>query len=313
MIWRNIWRNLPQNGVLFVLLASFWGTSFVAIEIGLHYFPPLYFAGLRYAVAGVVVLAYAAATVDRWVPRGRTELLEVTVTGALVIAAYHGLLYLGEMRVSGAVAATVISLSPVMTAAIGGAVLPEERIELPTVAGFVLGFVGVVVVANPTGAGVAGVDLLGFALVFLAGASFALGAVLSRPLASELPLRSLQGWAMVVGAGLLFAVGGARGESFAAIQWTPTAVVSLAYLTVVSGVVAFLVYFALLDRIGPVELNLVGYVEPVVAALVGWVVVGTVVGTSTLAGFAVIFAGFVLVKQRAIRKRVPLPSPDGSV
>lgn len=313
MIWRNIWRNLPQNGVLFVLLASFWGTSFVAIEIGLHYFPPLYFAGLRYAVAGVVVLAYAAATVDRWVPRGRTELLEVTVTGALVIAAYHGLLYLGEMRVSGAVAATVISLSPVMTAAIGGAVLPEERIELPTVAGFVLGFVGVVVVANPTGAGVAGVDLLGFPLVFLAGASFALGAVLSRPLASELPLRSLQGWAMVVGAGLLFAVGGARGESFAAIQWTPTAVVSLAYLTVVSGVVAFLVYFALLDRIGPVELNLVGYVEPVVAALVGWVVVGTVVGTSTLAGFAVIFAGFVLVKQRAIRKRVPLPSPDGSV
>ncbi|MFC6770813.1 EamA family transporter, partial [Halorubrum pallidum] len=59
----------------FVLLATLWGTSFVAIEAGLHYFPPLLFAGVRYAVAGTIVLAFAVIVSDRFVPRGRDEWL----------------------------------------------------------------------------------------------------------------------------------------------------------------------------------------------------------------------------------------------
>jgi len=313
MLSRNSWRKLPQNGVLFVLLATFWGTSFVAIEVGLHYFPPLLFAGLRYAVAGAVVLAYAVATADRWLPRTRAELLEVAITGALIIGAYHGLLYLGELRVSGAVAAILVSLSPIMTAVFGGALLPSERIEPTSAVGFGLGFLGVLVVANPSAAGVVGIDPLGLTLILLGGATFALGAVLTQPLPSELPLPALGGWAMLVGAALLLVVAAGRGESAAAIQWTTTAVGSLVYLTVVSGVVAFLLYFALLDRIGPVELHLVGYVEPVVAALVSWILLGTVVDAATAAGFAVVVAGFVLVKFQTVRDHVPVPSLRQSV
>lgn len=312
-MWRNSWRKLPLNGVLFGILAIFWGTSFVAIEVGLHYFPPLLFAGLRYAVAGAVVLAYAVATTDQWLPRTRAELLEVAITGALIIGAYHGLLYLGELRVSGAVAAILVSLSPIMTAVFGGLILPSERIELTSAVGFVLGFLGVLVVANPSAAGVVGIDPLGLTLILLGGATFALGAVLTQPLSSELPLPALGGWAMLVGAALLLVVAAGRGESAAAIQWTTTAVGSLVYLTVVSGVVAFLLYFALLDRIGPVEVHLVGYVEPVVAALVSWALLGTVVDATTAAGFAVVFAGFVLVKSGAVREHVTVPSLRGSV
>ena len=284
---------------MFVLLATLWGGSFVAIEIGLHYFPPLLFAGLRYAVAGAIILGYAAVATDRWRPRAREEYLAVAVAGALVIAGYHALLYLGELHVSGAVAAVVVSLSPVLTAGFAALVL-DERLTLGKGIGFALGVAGVVVVAgfDPTDAATA--SALGVGLVFLGGTCFALGAVLSRPLQADLPAAPLEGWAMVGGAGLLSAGGALRGESLSAIHLTPTAVWSFLYLTLASGVVAFLLYFRLLDRIGPTRLNLVGYLEPVVATLLSWVLLGELIGPATVGGFLAIFAGFAVLHRREL-------------
>ena len=113
--------------------------------------------------------------------------------------------------------------------------------------------------------------------------------------------KSTSSSAMVGGSALLFAVGAARGESLSAIRLTPTALASFAYLTLLSGVVAFLLYFRLLDKIGPTRLNLVGYLEPVVATLASWAVLGELVSPSTLVGFGVIFAGFAVLNWRQVR------------
>ena len=287
---------------MFALLALFWGTSFVAIEVGLAYFPPVLFAGVRYALAGALVLGYAAATADRWVPRGRDEWAGVGIVGALVIAAFHALLYLGQGRVGGPVAAVVVSLSPVLTAAFAGVVPGGRRLRAADAVGFLLGLAGVVVVANPDPTNVASANLAGIGLLLLGTASFALGGVLTRPLDVDLPASALQSWAMLVGAGLLGVGGLARGETLAAVEWTLPAVASLAYLTLISGVVAFLLYFELLDRIGPAELNLVGYLEPVVATTLSWLLLGHLVGTTTLVGFAGIFLGFAVVKRRTLAR-----------
>jgi drug/metabolite transporter (DMT)-like permease len=110
----------------------------------------------------------------------------------------------------------------------------------------------------------------------------------------------MQAWAMLVGAGLLHVVSAGRNETIAAVDWTPAALASLGYLTLVSGVLAFTLYFELLDTVGPAELNLVGYLEPVVATLLSWALLGHFVEASTVVGFVAIFAGFALVKRRAL-------------
>ncbi|MHB9288832.1 DMT family transporter [Halobacteriales archaeon Cl-PHB] len=308
MISARRWSFLSRTPVLFVLVATAWGGSFVAIEVGLHAFPPLSFAGLRYLVAGAVVLGYAGLATDRWQPSSRADVLAVGVVGTLIIAAYHGFLYVGELSVSGTVAAVVVSLSPVLTAAFA-AVLLDERLTLPKLAGFGLGVAGVAVVAGLSPAGLATTSGVGVVLVFLGGACFALGAVLVRPLETDLSLAALEGWGMVGGATLLLGGGALRGESLAGVDPTPVALASLAYLTLVSGVLAFLVYFALLDRVGATQINLVGYAEPVVASLVSWALLGQVVGPRTAVGFAVIAAGFALVEAdtlvAGIRARLP--------
>ena len=305
-------RNLLSSPTLvagaFLLLATLWGTSFVAIEAGLAYFPPLLFAGVRYAIAGAIVLAYAMLVSDRWLPKGHNEWAGVAIAGVFVIAAYHGLLYVGELYISGAVAAVVVSLAPVLTAAFAAVLLPNERLGPFEIAGFALGLVGVVVIADPTGVGLAdGADagvltpeLIGVGLTFLAAVAFSIGAVLLRPLRTDLPIAALQGWAMLLGAGLLFVGAGVLGESPGAIVWNATSIVSLTYLTLLSGVVAFLIYFALLDAVGPTQLHLVGYVEPMIAAVGSWVLLGHLIEGEAIVGFAAILAGFVALERREI-------------
>lgn len=293
--------STPESIVgAFVLLATLWGTSFVAIEAGLHYFPPLLFAGVRYAFAGAIVLGFAVLAPGRWIPRGRDEWLGVAVAGTFVIAAYHGLLYVGELYVSGAVAAVIVSLSPVLTATFAAVLLPSERLGPFEIGGFALGVLGVVVIADPMEAGLGSSALLGVALAFAGAVAFSLGAVLLRPLRTDLPIAALQGWAMVSGAGLLFVGAGLFGESSAAIVWNRTSIASLAYLTLLSGVVAFLIYFALLDAVGPAQLHLVGYAEPVVAAVGSWALLGSLIEAEAILGFVAILAGFVVLERHEI-------------
>jgi len=289
--------GIPPSTAMFLLLAAVWGTSFVAIEVGLHAIPALSFAAIRYTVAGAIILAYAAYSTDRWRPRSREEWFAASVAGFFVIAVYHGALYLGELRVSGSVAAIVISLSPILTAAFASRILAGPSIDRVQAVGLLFGVAGVVVIAAPGGGAT---SLVGVALVFLAAASFALGSVLARPLATDLPIETLEAWAMLLGSLVLWAGAGARGESLVGVEWTATAVLSLAYLTLVAGCGGFLLYFELLDRIGATELNLVGYLEPVVAGLASWALLGRVVDGSAVVGFAAIFVGFALVKREAI-------------
>ncbi|NUB92117.1 EamA family transporter [Haloterrigena sp. SYSU A121-1] len=290
-----------REAVLFSMLALCWGTSFVAIEVGLEHVPPLLFAGLRYAVAGAIVFGYATVVTDRTRPRSRAEWLAVSVAGVFVIALYHGLLYLGELHVSGAVAATLVSTAPILTAAFAGLVLPEERLSLGGVVGFVLGLVGVIAVVQPSPGSLGDDVTVGAALVFASAVAFALGSVFVRPIDSELPLETLQAWSMLVGGAVLLGWAALRGESVATIDPTLSALVSYGYLTLVSGVFAFLLYFELLDQSGATQVSLVSYAEPVVAMGVSWIALGYVVDSVMLLGLVTILAGFAIIKRGALR------------
>lgn len=309
---RNLLSTPESILAAFVLLATLWGTSFVAIEAGLHYFPPLLFAGVRYAIAGAIVLGVAAIASGRTMPRGRDEWLGVAVAGIFVIAVYHGLLYVAELHISGGVAAVVVSLAPVLTATFAALLLPDERLGPFEIGGFALGILGVIVIADPAEAGLGSAALFGVALAFAGAVAFSLGAVLLRPLRTDLPIAALQGWAMVSGAGLLFVGAALLGESPAAIVWNATSVASLSYLTLLSGVVAFLIYFALLDEVGPAQLHLVGYAEPVVAAVGSWVLLGSLIEAEAILGFVAILAGFLVLERHEIAAYVGVEDALGA-
>jgi len=140
--------------------------------------------------------------------------------------------------------------------------------------------------------------------VLLAATSFALGSVLSRASEADIAIETMEAWAMLLGAGLTHLVSLAVGESVADVAWTTESLLALGYLSVVASGLGFLIYFDLLDRLGPIEINLVSYVAPVFAAVVGWLLLDEGITATTVAGFLIICVGFALVKRDAIREEL---------
>jgi len=297
-----------RNLVLFATLATVWGSAFVAIKAGLgtpaepagFFETPVLFAALRFDIAGVVMIGYAAVATDRLRPESRREWASVLSTAVLIITLYHALLFVGETdpAVTSAAAAIVVSLSPVLTAGFSRLLLPSERLTPLGVAGLLLGFVGVAILAveDPRRLTVAP----GLVAVFFAILAFAAGSVINRRLDVALPDASLEAWAMVIGAVLLHVGSLAVGESPADVTVTPRAIGALLFLALVASAVGFLIYFDLLARLGPIEINLVSYAAPVVTALVGFLFLREVIDAQTVLGFTVILAGFLLIKRRAV-------------
>ena len=290
-----------RNLALFLVLAAVWGSAFMAIKAGLAYFPPVLFAAFRYDVAGVVMLGYATYVVDDPVPRGRNEWAVVAVGATLVIAAYHAFLFIGETdpAVTSAVAAVIVSLSPVLTTVFARAFLPSERLTVIGVIGLLVGLAGAVVLAAPDPSNLAGGGTVPKLLVLLAAASFALGSVLMRASDDDLPIETIEAWSMVLGAGLMHLLSLGLGESVADVAWTAEALLALGYLSIAASGIGFLIYFDLLDQLGPIEINLVSYVAPVFAAVSGWLFLREAITLNTVAGFLIICVGFALVKREA--------------
>ena len=290
-----------RNAALFVLLSVLWGSAFTAIKAGLDAFPPVLFAALRYDLAGIIVLAYAVLAVDRWRPATRGEWTLVTIGSVLMIAAYHAFLFVGEQGTTSAAAAIIVSLSPVLTTAFARGLLPDERLTAIGIVGLLVGFVGVVVLSEPDPSNLLDSGTISKGLVLLAAASFALGSVLTKRVEAELPIETMEAWSMLGGALVMHAASLAIGESFGSITWSQTAVVSLGYLVIAASVVGFLLYFYLLDVLGPIEINLVSYAAPVAAAVTGIAFLGETPDILTVVGFACILVGFLLLKRAALR------------
>ncbi|WP_311172496.1 DMT family transporter [Halobellus ordinarius] len=296
-----------RNLLLFVLLAAAWGSAFMAIKAGLAYIPPVLFAALRYDVAGLLMFLYAFYATDRPIPSGRAQWTVVAVGATLIIAGYHSLLFIGETdpAVTSAAAAVIVSLSPVLTTGFARLFLPDERLTIVGIAGLLLGLVGVVILSNPDPDNLLAGGAVAKLLIFGAATAFALGSVLTRRIDADLPIETMEAWSMMGGALIMHGISLGLGESPAEAVWNLESLAALAYLALVASALGFLIYFDLLDRLGPIQINLVSYVAPVFAALAGWVVLTEVPTVYTVVGFLVIFVGFVLVKRRAVRAELP--------
>ena len=301
-----------RNAIGFLLLGAIWGSSFPAVRAGVLEAPPVLFAALRFDAIAVFVLALAVVTGGRWRPR-REDLAAILAGGILVVGLHNVLWFVGQQYVTSAVAAVVIATVPILAAGFSRLVLPSERLAIVGLVGLGLGFLGTAVVAEPNPETLTATHAVGVGLVFASAVALALGTVLVQFARTDLPVVSLLGWSMAVGAISMHLASLAIGEP-QAVEWTPTVVISLVYLVPIAGCLGYLLYFHLLDQLGSVELTLVNYVIPVFAALVGWLALAEGLAPSTVAGFVLVVAGFVLVKRRALRsilRRRASATPSG--
>jgi len=290
---------VARDLALFVLLSVLRGGSFAAIEVGLAYFPPVTYAAVRFLLAGLLLLGVVAATADYWRPRTVADGLDVAASGGLLVAGFTALLYVGQQLVPSGVAAILVSTNAVLTAGVSR-LLVGERLPPDGLVGLGLGLVGVGLIVQPDPGTLLAADVRGrlLVLVLAAACCTAVGSVVSQRLDSPLPTEATVARASLWGCLLSFlATGPLPGESLAAVDWTPRGGAALAYLVVFATAGGYLLYFRLLGRIGAVEIDLISYGAPVVAALVGRLLPSERLGAATV-------AGFLLLERRAIAARL---------
>lgn len=289
-----------RDVALFCLLALFWGGSFVAIEVGLDFYPPVLYAAYRFDVAALALLSYVFLTESAPFPRSRGDLAAIGFSGGLSVAANNSLLFVGQQYTTSGIASITYSLVPIATVAVAAAWIGGADLDARGAVGVVLAFLGVGLVAQPDPANLGGGVAVGVGLIGIGVIAVAVGSVGLRTVETTFSSVALTGWAMGFGALAIHALSLGLGEGQRLPAAEPRALAALAFLGLLSSAVAYTIYFTLLDRLGPFEINLVSYVVPIVATVAGVLLLGEPVTAFTLAGFAVIVLGFALLKRREI-------------
>lgn len=295
---------------LFLAYGVLGASSFVGAKAGLPYFPPLLFGALRLDLGAALLLGYVYTTQSYWTPRTRPDIVSTLITGIFTVGVAIPLLYLGQQYVSSGVGSVVYSFTPILTGVAAIGLLPSVNLDFTDATGFVLGLIGVAVVAGVDPGSLVTSDVRGVTLIFGSAFVFALGNVVVQRIRPSLPSLTLTSWGLVLAALTSHAMSLATGESFTAIQWTTQAWLALVVTGIFASALYYAIHFELVSRIGSTRTNLVYYLMPISATVAGWLLLGEQITLSTITGFGLIFAGFVSFEYESLLAAVRRESTD---
>src|ERR1700677_469230 len=289
----------PKPFELRVLLAFFaiyvvWGTSFLAIRIAVLEIPPLFAAGTRFFIAGVLLYAFMRF---RGRPRPTaSQWRSLALLGLLMFVAEYGPLFWAEKYVPSGIASVLEATLPLITMALEVWVFRRQRFHWPLLAAILMGFFGVGALLLPNGEQNFGIVPC---LAILAGcATWSLGSVLNRSLdlPDSRPLTS--GAAMVLGGGMLLMLSACFGELHPFPHVSMRGALALLYLIVCGSLLGFTAFVWLLARMPATRVASHAYVNPVVGGALGYFVAGEAITARTLIGTALVLASVVLILRK---------------
>jgi len=273
----------------------FWGTTYLAIRIGVRTIPPALFGGLRFLTAGLIFLAYLEWKGHAF-PR-RRELLDMVIVGIALLVTSNGLVIWAEQWVPSSIAALLVATLPFWMAGFEAALPSGENLTLRKVTGIVIGFAGLVILFSPeikTPFDTA--YLKGVLALLLAPLCWSAGSIYSktRPAKSH-PLMAAT-MQMIVAGIILIVIGLMFGEwkrfSFDAEGFAATA-----YLVVFGSIVGYGSFIYALAKLPATKVAMYAYVNPVIAVVLGWLILDERMDWSVLLATAVVLLGVVLVKS----------------
>jgi drug/metabolite transporter (DMT)-like permease len=294
--WR---RTFSRRTLAFAAVYVIWGSTYLGIRMGVDSIPPFLLAGARSLLAGSALFVWLAARGARW--PNAIEWRRAAVAGILMLAGGNGLVTVAEQHVPSNLAALLIAGTPAYVVLLDwwrpGGVRPSRR----AVFGVVLGSLGLVLLVRPGGSDLAPGHWYGVAALLVAGWCWAAGSVYSRYHAQHPDTVVAGAQQMIVGGAVMLLVALGRGElgRFAFEHVSTTAFAAFAYLTVFGSLVAFSAFNWLIPRTTPAQLATSAYVNPVVALVLGWLVLEEALHPVSLAGAAAIVGAVIIMLARS--------------
>lgn len=274
---------------LIAILCLIWGSTWIVIAGGLRDLPPFQSAAARFLLAALVMslVAYRFAAKEGGERPPRYLVLAV---GSLNFAASYGIVYWCETRVPSALASVLWSVYPLLIALSTQFFIAHERLNPRQWIGFVIGFLGVVLLFVKDLRAISSEAFTGGAVLLLSPVVVAIGTTLIKRAGPRVSSLYLNRDALWVGAVLLSSLAWIF-ERESPAHWTPRAIASVVYLALAGTALSFGLYFWLLRHTSAYRMSLISYATPPIAVLLGWFVGREPISAWTLTAMGLIFAG----------------------
>jgi len=286
------WKTLLAFGFIYFV----WGSTYLAIRVGVREIPPLMMAAMRFFAAGAALYGWTRMRGAQ--APSRRQWMSICLLAFLIFVCDYGLLFWAEIRVPSGIAAVMMATIPVFIALGEIVFLGTQRMTWRLGIALVVGIAGVAVLTLRT-LNLSGmpVEPLGAAALIFASVCWGVATILTRKL--ELPTSKVvsSGAQMLAGGIMLFAASAMFGEfgRFDVRKVSSGAWWALAYLVVVGSIIGFTAYVWLLHHQSPTKVGTYAYVNPVVAVVVGYFLGGEELGMRTVVGTALVIVSVVMI------------------
>jgi drug/metabolite transporter (DMT)-like permease len=288
----RMWKIL----LTFAIIYFVWGSTYLAIRVGVREVPPFLFAAMRFVIAGSALFAWMRA---RGTPTPTTR--EWSAAGFLAVLIFvfdYGLLFWAERRVPSGIAAVMLATIPAFMAIGEITILRTQRLTARLAIALLIGIAGVAVLVGPSmRLGGAPVDHRGAVALIVAAVSWSIAASLNRKLPQPAAKAMSSGLQMLCGGILLLLASAMLGElrGFHIRSVSREAWFALIYLIVAGSIVAYTAYVWLIHHESPTKVGTYAYVNPVVAVIIGYFFGGEPLGPRTLLGTLFVLISVVVI------------------
>jgi drug/metabolite transporter (DMT)-like permease len=296
---RPAWKTL----LAFAIIYFVWGSTFLAIRVGVREVPPLILAALRFFVAGIVLYGWMIARGER--SPSRREWISASLLGIVIFVFDYGLLFWAEQRVPSGIAAVMLATIPVFMALSEIIFLRTQRLTVRLALALLVGICGVaVLMSGSLNLGGAPIDKRGAAALLFASISWSVASAVTR----KVPLpesKVMSSGAQMLSGGVFLALAAAvLGEFRDFHPWAVSleAWLALVYLIVAGSIIGFTAYVWLIHHESPTKVGTYAYVNPIVAVLVGYFLGGEALTLRTMVGTLFVLVGVVVITTMRVKE-----------
>jgi drug/metabolite transporter (DMT)-like permease len=287
--------------IAFATVCVVWGTTYLAIAIAIETLPTFLFPGVRFTLAGLILMALRLSAGDS-LPRRRAEWLNLALIGVLMVGVGNVAVVYAEHHVSSGFAALLVATSPFWMALMETFRKTGERVNLRKALGMLVGFSGVALLVAPYLNGTFSTGFFwGVVALQLGSIAWNFGSIRSKyhaPRTTALMSAALQ---MLCGGIFVGLIGLLRGEA-ASFTFNLRTFLAFAYLVVFGSILAYSAYVYALSKLRTSVTSLYAFINPAVAVFLGWLILQEPFGWREFIAMLVIFAGVALVQTAPAQK-----------
>jgi drug/metabolite transporter (DMT)-like permease len=296
---RPTWKTL----LAFAIIYFVWGSTFLAIRVGVREVPPLILAAMRFLIAGAVLYGCMIVRGERS-PSGR-QWMSASLLGIVIFVFDYGLLFWAEQRVPSGIAAVMLATIPVFMALSEIIFLRTQKLTVRLLLALLVGIGGVaVLMSHSLNLGEAPIDKMGAVALMFASMSWSVASTLARKVPLP-PSKVMSSGAQMLAGGVFLTLTAAMlGEfrNFHPGMVSRGAWLALVYLIVAGSIIGFTAYVWLIHHESPTRVGTYAYVNPIVAVVVGYFLGGEALSVRTILGTLFVLLSVVVITTARAKK-----------